>query len=339
MNSTIELLRFLGSPFAQSTIYPPNKSKSIQLRDYSFKNRMLFLYLQALHEKSLRDFAVAYRKEKAKYLKTIDAIARVSRVLTDANIEHATYKTVRPYKSTTVDIDILILEDKSSYTKSAKAVQKAGYELIVCGPRSTTFRDPEINIGIDLYDQVAVSYLVYLDKEKLTDYVTTTKLPNGELVKTLKPEADLAAIIAHSIIKEQMYTLSEYYTFIHYLKQMNIDNFIQIVKQNNITSATRTHAAITALLHKVAHKTIPVELQHMLKYLDKETFETTLLIKNNFKTPHKYHLVTIAKSLFEIVKGDKSRSSMAMQICHMLNPSFSKKFLKALMKHMTRETY
>lgn len=339
MSLTIELLRFLGSPFAHSTIYLLNQSRSVQLHEYSVKNRMLFFYLQTISKKSLRDFAIFYQKERTKYLKTINAVSRASQVLTNENIRHAIFKTVRPYESTTVDIDILIFGDKNNYIRSIKAMQSAGYKLIVRGPRSTTFHDSKINIGIDLYEQVAVSYLTYIDKERLVDYVTTTRLPNGEPVKTLKPEADLIAIIAHSIIKEQMYTLSEYYTFIHYLKQMNIHNFIQTVKQNNLTSATRTHAALTALLHKAAHNTTPSELQQILNNLGEEKFETTRLIKNNFKTPHKYHPITVAKSLLEITKGKKTRNSMATQIYHMLNPNFSKKFLKASMVHVIRETY
>lgn len=340
MNLTLQLLKVIFSPFEEITEISSLESKWSELYYHSIKNRMSLLYLEALKKNHrLGTLKSIYEQESITYLKTLDAIARCSQILSDADIEHVIFKTIRPYISTTVDIDILILEDKSNYTKSTKTMQKAGYELIVCGPRSTTLRDPETNMGIDLYEQVAVSYLTYMDKGKLIDYVILERLPNGEFVKTLMPEADLAAIIAHSIIKEQMYTLSEYYTFIRYLKQMSIHNFIQIVKQNNITSATRRHTAITALLHYAAHKTVPHELQQILAHLGEETFETIRLVKNDFKTPHKYHLLTVAKSLLETAKGEKSRSSIATQIFHMLNPNFTKKFLKASTQYITRETY
>lgn len=340
MNLTLQLLRIISSPFVKETEIPAADVKLFKLHRYSIKNRFPLPYLEALKKShKLGALESVYGKENTRYLKTLDSIARASRLLSQKDIEHATYKTVRPYKSTTVDIDILIFEDKNNYIKSIRTMQKAGYELIVYGPRSTTLWDQENNIGVDLYEQVAVSFITYMDKEKISDYITTAKLPNGEYVKILKPEADLAAIIAHSVIKEQMYTLAEYYTFIHYLKQMNIQSFLQIVKQSNITSATRTHAAITALLHQAAHKTIPNKLQQIVNQLGKETFETTLLIKNDFKTPHKYHPITIARSLLEISKGEKSRNSMAMQILHMLNPNFTKKVLEASIRHITRETY
>lgn len=338
MNQTLELIKILGSSSA-STFFAMNKNKFAKLCHLSRKNRMLFFYLQALDRKSLGNLSSIYQKESTRYTQTIDAIARVSKTLRRANVKHAIYKTIRPYKSTTVDIDIIIFGDKSNYSRSAKTMKDSGYKFVVKGPRSTTFWDQKTEIGIDLYEEIAVSYINYIDKEKLVEYTTDAKLPNGDSVSILKPEADLSCIIAHSIIKEQMYTLSEYHTFIHYLKQMNINNFLQIVKQNNITSAARTHASITALLHRAAHKTIPEKLQQILEILGEDKFETTRLIHNNFETPHKYHPITVAKSVLEITKGRKCRNSIAMQIYHMLNPNFTKKFLKELLQHIRRETY
>jgi len=301
---------------------------------------MPLLYLEALKRNHLTTvLGSTYDEEYTKYLKTLSAISRVSSLLDEKNIKHAIFKTIRPYESTTVDIDILIFEDKNVHAKSVETMLKGGYKLVAFGPRSTTFQDQEASIGIDLYEQVAVSFMTYIRKEKMIDLVETIRLPNGEYVKTLKPEADLACIIAHSVIKEQMYTLSEYYTFIYYLEQMHLDNFIRIVKQNNITSATRTHATITKLLHKAAHKTIPNELQRITNSLGEENLEPTRLIKNNFETPFKYHPITITRALLEIAKGKTSRDSMAIQIFKMSNPNFTKKFLKDLMKHITRKTY
>ena len=338
MNLTVELLRVLGSPF-EPTTFSTGQDKLVKLSRISARNRMLFFYLHKIGPKNLGRLISLYKNEQMSYVKTNDAIARASQILTKANIEYAFFKTIRPYPSTTVDLDILIFRRNDEYIKSVKVMQSAGCKLVMLGPRSTTLRDKEADVGIDLYSEVAVSFITYMDKRTLYPYVTTTKLPNGEYDKILKPEADLSCIISHSVIKEQMYTLSEYYTFIHYLKQMNINDFLQIVKQNNIISAARTHASITALLHRAAHKTIPEELQRIVESLGEENLETTRLIRNDFETPHKYHPITVAKSLLEIAKGRKSRNSMAMQIYHMLNPNFTKKFLKELLQHIKRETY
>ena len=340
MNLTVQLLQVIPSPFTKSAGVPSFNRKLSELYRYSVKNRIPLLYLEVLRENhNIGVLESVYAKENAVYLKTLDAIARVFRLLADKSIEHAIFKTIRPYKSTTVDIDMLIFGSKSSYIKSAKVMRKAGYVLLLQGPRSTTLWDQEANIGIDLYEQVAVSFITYMDKKMLDQHIFSVKLPNGEYIKTLKPEADLACIIAHSIMKEQMYTLSEYYTFIYYLKQMDIDNFIQIIKQNSLTYAAKTHSTITALLHKIAHKSIPKGLQQILNHLGRENLETTMLIQNNLRTPHKYHPLTVARSFLEIMKWKKCRNSVATQLLHLVNPSFTKGFLMELVKHVARDTY
>jgi len=338
MNLSLELLRVLSlqsEPIRLST----SKDKLLKLSCLSSRNRMLFFYLHKIDPKNLGKLSSLYKKEQTNYTRTNHAIARASQILTDANIEHAFFKTIRPYISTTVDLDILIFGGNGDYTKSVKVMKNVGYKLVTHGPRSTTLLDKEANIGIALYSEVAVSFIIYIDKRTLSSCVTTTKLPNGEYVKILKPEADLSCIIAHSIIKEQMYTLSEYFTFIHYLRQMNINDFLRIIKQNNMVSAARTHASITALLYRMVHKIIPEELQRIIDGLGEEKFETVRFIRNDFETPYKSHPITVARSLLEITKGRKSRISMATQLYYMLNPNFTKKFVKELLQHIKRETY
>jgi len=328
----------LGSPFQPASPFPC-RDDFIKLTSIASKNRILYFYLTMTGSKPHDKLLHIFYKEQAKFRRTNYLISRISKILTEGGIEYAFFKTIRPYISTTVDLDILIFGESEEYIKSITAIKNAGYKLLTYGPLSTTFLDEEANIGIDLYREVAVSFITYIDKKTLYPYITTMKLSNGEKVKILKPEADLACIIVHSVIKEQMYTLSEYYTFIYYLKQMNIKDFIHVVKQNNVTSAARTHTSITALLHEVAHKTIPEKLQQITESLGKDYFEITRLTQNNFETPHKYHPITVVKALLEIVKVKKCRDSMALQIYRMLNPRFTNKFLKDLLKHIKRETY
>jgi len=300
---------------------------------------MRFLFLDALNKKGdLGNFETLYIEEKKKCVKNIEEICNVSRVLTNSGVSHAIFKTLRPYESNTVDIDTLIFGKEMNYSRAAKSLQNAGYKMIAFGPRSATLFHPKSNLSVDLYEQVAVSFLIYIDKEKFAEFVTTTELSNGS-VEILKPEADLGTIIAHSVVKEQMFTLSEYYSFLYYLKSLDVNNFLEIIRQNNLISMAVTHATITALLHLMAHRTVPYSLQQILEGLGEKTQETYLLIRNNMKTPHKYHAQTVARSFLEIMKGKKIRDSLATQILHMLNPYFSKSFLKDLLKHITRKTY
>jgi hypothetical protein len=339
MNYTARLMQFLDSPL--SSVFLDMKPDELhETSQCARNNRILFSFLEASDKgKVSQRLTEMYKRELRRYHATIDVVSRFSGMLTRKHVGHAIFKTVRPYKSTTVDIDVIIFGSAKEYLDAIRVTREAGYKFLGQGPMSTTFQDPEIGIGIDLYREIAVSYIAYLDKDMLFDYVRDATLPNGEQIRTLTPEADLAAIIAHSVIKEQMYTLSEYYTFVHYLEQMNVNNFIQIVKHGNITHATRTHASITALLHRITRKSIPNELSQILSCFGEDDLEIAALTRKGYKTPHKYRTLTVARSLIEMSKGEKSRRSIAAQMLNALNPSFTSKFLKALTEHVIRATY
>lgn len=338
MNRSLELLRLLGSPLAPQLRSKVTRNESRFLYAHSVRNRMPYLYLETAVRIYPNDFSRLYEKEKSRLSKTNKAIVMISKVLEHFRVDYAFFKTIRPYNSTTVDLDLVIFGE-GNYARSVKAIKGAGYSLVVYGPCSTTFWDREANIGIDLYRQVAVSYVTYIDVRNLSNHVTTTEISGWGSVRTLKPEADLACIIAHSLIKEQMYTLSEYFSFIHYLERMNIDDFLQIVKENNISFAARTHCAITALLHGVAHGVVPDKLQRILDTLGGEMFEPTRLVGEDFDAPHKYHPFTIARSLFEIAKGKQTRRSIALQLANMFDLRMSNDFMKKFVEHLIRETY
>lgn len=340
MNFTLELLHLIGSPFTTTDTPKINKEMALALNQLSIKNRMHFLFLNVLSKKFYLDkLDIVHIQQEKERKRTLDIISILSEILSDKNIRHAIFKTIRPYVSTTVDIDVIIFGGKDSFTKAVDALSTAGFELIVNGPRSTTLRDRKTQIGIDLYYEVAVSYLIYVDKDKLHNQICHRKLPNNRTIKSLTPEADLACIIAHSIIKEQLYTLSEYYTFLHYLESLDAQSFIKIIKENNLSNATKTHANLTALLHKKAHGFVPLKLLEIIKTLGKENLETARITKNCLKTPHKYHSLTVMRSILEIMKAKKTRYSIANQITNMANPYFVNKFIADLIKHIKRETY
>lgn len=340
MSSTIKFLQFLASPYAKTANFGLDKLEIENLIHKAEKNKMLFFFLTNLIERGINTFSRKYCIEKEKLSKINNLIAKISQILSNTHINYAFFKTIRPYKSTTVDLDILIFSD-DGYKKSLAVLQKAGYRLLADGPQSATFYDEKANIGIDFYKEIAVSHIIYMDKQTLIPHVTEVKISNYDNVKVLQPEADLACIIAHSILKEQMYTLSEYFSFIYYLKVLNLQKFLVLIKQNNILNATRTHATITALLHKTAHGSVPDKLQELLSYLGEDKFESNRIIRKNFNTPHKYHPLTVAKSLLEVTKGRKAKQSLAVQLFYILklNPKISKDFVSRLINHITRETY
>ena len=60
--------------------------------------------------------------------------------------------------------------------------------------------DPSRSVGIDLYREVAISRIIYLDKWKLRRYKREVKVSSGKVV-TLTPEADIIAMVTHLTYK------------------------------------------------------------------------------------------------------------------------------------------
>lgn len=340
MNSTVELLRLIGSPYLPSNYNDETMADKFQLLQCSLKNRFSLMFLDALKQKrALANLHELYDQYMIKHAQTFEAVARISHALTEADVKHAIFKTLRPYISTTVDIDVIVFGSFLDYEKSIKAALKAGYRRLASDKMSSTLKDPKVNIGVDLYNEIAVSRVPYIDKLKIADETICTELPTRERVKTLRPEADLLSIIAHSIIKENLYTLSEYYTYVYYIGTLNVDHFVQLAAKTHLTQATKIHTAITAFLYKVAYGTLPEKLQLVVNKIGATEFETGRLTKNNFKTPHKYHILTIAQSLFEITRENKTLNGLVDQAVHSFNAEFSRDFLSKLRAHAKRETY
>jgi hypothetical protein len=346
MNQTIKLLKVIGSPFVSETETEPPVDYSEALRLYycAVRNRMALLYLTALEKwRKLGELEKTYRALFEKSLKIDDAFLRVSGLLGSANVPHALFKTIRPYRSTTVDIDVIVFGSEKEYGKSLETMIRAGYKKLGEGPNSTTVRDPYIGIGVDLYKEVAASQIIYLDKEKIYPYVSKKDMHREKgCIRTLHPSADLIALIAHSVIKEHMYTLSEYYSTIYFLAKMSvndIEGFISMIYANNIVNAAQVHLGMTAKLHGMAHGKIPEKVRMVVDMIKTDSIEMRKL-DENYETPYKFQILTVIKALLEkIRKDEKTRRSIAKQAASTLNPSFAADVLKNIVDHVLRETY
>jgi len=337
---TGNLLRSIGSPFA-SFSYDASKTNIFELYRYATKNKVALLYLEALRRLgNIGSLQTEYDSMIARYAGTEAAIHRVSEVLDKAGVDYVFFKSIRPYREVTVDIDILVFG--SRYREVIRAMQRAGYLFLAAGPLSTTFRDSRAGIDLDIYDEVGVSYLIYLDKHALTNSVGKSRLSNGDVVRSLYPEADLLAVIAHSVIKEQMYVLSEYYTTLHYLAHMKYDglnSFLSLVDECRLRSAVEAHLGITALLHYEAHSSTPIGLMKMLKGLDMNRTDVMHVKEKGFMMPYKYHPMTVTKAILEKLGEEKARRSFASQSMNMLNPKFTFSLVNKALRHIFREAY
>jgi len=333
--SVVDLLRVVGSPFAEPTHTVPSESAQ-ELYDLARRNRMGLLLLTALGD----DIPASLEEERASMIvkseETIRLIPRVAMILEDAGLNYSLFKSIRPYPYTTVDLDVIAFD--GDLAPFGEAFDEAGFITLDEGPLSTTFRDPDSGIGIDIYDEIGVSKIIYLDKRNLLDHVVDAEVGGGT-VKALDPASDLLAIVSHSIIKELMYVLSEYYTTLYTLDVMTLgelDSLVTQASENRLISAASLHLGVTARLHQLAHGLIPDKIVDLMDDLGRVKMGDD---GRRLEMPMKFSSGPVWRVFWEKAGERRMRRSLGVQALSLLNPSFALSFIPKFIHQLTRETY
>ena len=286
MNPTLRLLRIIGSPFVSEQKAGIDKAEALILYNYARKNKIELLYLEALKNGGKLEecqLGGAYEEAVKKHNQQLMTARRVSSVLNSSGISYAIFKSIMPFPATPNDVDMLCFGSKSEYQKAIDIMLRSNY-LAVDGKadaQQSMFHDLRDSYhpnphpadtdvyDVDLYYKASASYLIYLDKLKLAKHVTEVKM-SGDSIKTLKPTADLVAIITHSIIPEQLFTLFAYYATLYHLSgisELEITEFLKLSEENHVIIPVRAHCSLMGELHRAAHEIVPDKLQEILNKL------------------------------------------------------------------------
>lgn len=341
MNQTIRLLTLIGSPYAPACQFQMDELESHRLLNYATLNKIPLLYLDALRRrKQIGGLESFYKHNYARHCMFLDIMTQSALSLQEAGIPYCIFKTIKPYLAETSDIDIIVLDD-NDFQNAARVIGRR-WPLKGYGPQSMTFYDAEADLGIDLHREIAVSHVVYADRNILSEFTTVKTLPNNARVVTLSPPAELFVMAAHSTIKEQIFTLAEYFTFIYHSSQMSkgdIRNFIQLTKENRNVQATVPFLAVASFLHETVHRIRPKVLSEIYQMFSYTSNETNILSRRGMKMPHKYSLMTVTRAILEKMREDKVRKSFLLQLSKMAEISFALEVLDQLLSHYMRATY
>jgi len=342
---TIRLLRVIGSPFVPDSEMHGDDIESLELYELAVKNKISLLYLETLQKRGrLIRLKPQYEEMRRKYTNFSNAFARAARILNNGNIDYAVFKTVRPYPEVPGDIDAVILGDENMYNKATEIFLRSGYkEAISDGPTPTKgdLMDFTENVPIDLQQDLRLSWLNYMDKDKFRGRTIKIKLSSGDEVSVLPPEIDMAAILIHSMM-EQLYLLGEYYTINYRLADMTddaVNSFIDVIGDNKIVQAARCHLSITAALSEASFGIVPEKITDILNRIGVDMSEVSSIIKNDFTIPHRYQLMTVSKVFVDKMGDKKFRYSVLLQILHMLNPKLTWFMINQLIVRRRRKYY
>lgn len=358
MSFTLDLIRVIGSPFCstENMQVPRDKTEALDLYEHAVKNKIGLLYLESLKKcNRLEEFGLEleYYKENKKCFEQMITAKRVSDLFNRYNIDYAIFKSIFPFPANPNDIDIIHFGSNEDFEQASKTLLRSNYIEIkgladseqrmfhdsrTCGHLTQHTKDI---YDIDLYQKISASCIVYLDKKKLKTYVVNCNMSEFK-TKVLKPEAELIAMIIHSIIPEMLCTLLIYYVTLYYLSTKNtddFDDFLDIADDNCVLFAVSTHFALVAELHRAAHGFVPEILDDIIVKVDANVYEKDKLVQNSYKMPHLYTWYSFSMILKEKSKEYEFRRSFIKQIVFMLNFNRLKWVVSNIFWRRRRDTY
>jgi len=300
-------------------------------------NKIPLAYLNTIAPKE-RQKLLKYDYHYARLCRLIEIAAEVSELFDEEGINYVIFKTLRPYPEDVADIDVLNMGSRNDYKKMVEVLEESGYLLMERGTYCTTFQDYKTRfkteLMIDVYDEISVGHLIYLDKRKLSGYIREKKLPEGQAVRVFRPEAELLAVIAHSAIKENRYILAEYYATLHYLAlmdQYSIERHIDLIRENRLSNAFRWHLTITLTLHKLAFGFTPEKLSNLLSRLGGPWIRAYRQVFKSMHPPYKCDPLTLVSIFREKMQDNIFRRSLCRQMLSFPTRNFAKRFIIRLM--------
>ncbi len=200
-------------------------------------------------------------------------------------LDYAVVKTVRPVPHLPSDIDVLI--DPTDFNKAFRRLTKGGFRHLDNCPYGATLHHLKTGFNIDLSKELTVAGLVYISRSLVLSEVAEYKT-NGVEIKVPRPHMDLLIIVGHSVFKEWIYTLRDFYTAVLWLRYLK--NMLDLAYRESDTAAAQLFLAATyAISREAVGKDHPITRQ-LADFLQE--------IPNNDlpRVPYKYRYVDLARA-------------------------------------------
>jgi len=287
------------------------------------KNKVPLLFL----EKSLKirpesKFLIdTYQSYLGRVNSSKSLINNIVEVLDRAELDYAIFKTIKPFSSFGADVDVILFSRKSFYDAWSHLV-KNGCELAGYGAFSATLYSAPHVMNVDLHFQIGVSRLIYLDVRLLQDHVVRINYDKSS-APILDNQASFVADVTHSIYKEQLLTLSDFYVVANGILSMNshqLESTLDLVKKAHATFSAKAVLLLTDRLTRLTfNRTIPaiVEAAELINVNRIEAKVINFLMTRlelDFKLPFSYPLLAVAAAfLLKLPKDPTMRGTLAGQ--------------------------
>jgi len=266
---------------------------------------------------------------KEKYKNFLDLTAFTANSLEKVKVRYTLFKTLKPFSCTPSDVDVLLWSNQELETVVTFLTNMGCISLDKSAYGRTMF-SPKHKLNIDLTTQVASSGLVYLDKKSLFEHVDTFET-HGTTAKSLESAVDLLIVAAHSIFKEQLYTLSDYYTFVmlaQYWKKA-----AKLSKRFHVEQALNTVLGLTIVTTLTAFGSMD---PFRKEFGELRVADVAELVGEDFELPKKLGLTTLAIAFLRKIRDDPASMK---SLSYMARFAASPAIYKRIVEHATRRTY
>lgn len=293
------------------------------------QNKIPLLFLKTVTRKTKNhniQHALSHYEER--YKNTLNLIASTADLLEKIRVPYTLFKTLKPFPYTPSDIDILLLKDENLQT-ATKTLKNQGCTPLGKDSYGITMLSPKHKMNIDLTAQIAVSGLIYMNKKLLFNNLCKVEV-NKKTVQTLKPSANLLVSAAHSIFKEQTYTLSDYYTVVMFTEHW----------RETIKLAEKLHLEYAFDMALRMAKEVTINVFGSTSALMRKFMEVGVInvveSDEKLELPKKHDLTTLMVAfLKKIMEDPVSKQSLPGMAQSFYDPAFYRKIIE----HATRKTY
>lgn len=280
--------------------------------------------IQLLFANSIKFDERARKKLVRRHKEFLDLLTCIAETLKETN--YVIVKTLNPFPRIPSDIDI-ILGSQEDLLRATELLNKEGIQVYEKAPSGLTMLDPKSRFYIDLTTDLSVAGFTYLNSSFFLDQRIDINSGNAK-VTTLKPEAALLVVIAHSMFKEWIFTLCDYFTIMFWLN--HIPKAIRLAEENYISNAL---SSVLELVSTITFNSLKEEAK--MSSILKNFLPEDRLIPHQIDVPLKYPPSQLLRGYMEKLRDRETRKSVSRTI----ENTVSIKFPILLLNHLIRKNY
>lgn len=282
------------------------------------QNKIPLLFLQKID--SLKEKKQEYEEKLHNFLALLRRVADIFR---REELDYALFKTLKPFSYVPTDIDVLV-RTKKEFLTACRILQDAGLDVLEKEHYEMTLYSSQFGVNVDLYLAINVVDFTYLHKERLLQH-TYVETINGNEFRTLKPYAELIAVATHSLYKEQLFTLNDFYTFLSYQTY--------IPQAESLAKATHSVQAFHTIL-RLVDQTLTIAKQCHKRISEKQN-EDRPVGGEQLSYPYHFRPIRVLPAFLEKLGDRHALTSLPFTAQKLFHPQF----YRDLISHTTRKTY